>query len=136
MRIMREMKRSPTIAGGTAHQTHGTRVAKSGDGLSGAPRRSSLQLVARDGVQGACSTLRKPCDRWAVPSAIVDARIQLSLNVNISLIIASIAKLYRTFRLSLVRSTCSDLMGSYIPAILYIIRYCCILYVTYIVYII
>ena len=77
-----------TIVEGTAHRAHGAWAARSGNSLAGAPRRA-LSLEARD------DKLRFSRAPWAVLSAIIgreDVHIQLSLNINISLIIASIAK--------------------------------------------
>ena len=81
----------PTIAESTTHRAHGAR----GTGLRSPPRVSKLKRRGAPARPFPLLTVRAPCAQEAVLSAIVgrvDARIRLSLNVNISLIIASIAK--------------------------------------------
>jgi len=58
-----------TIAKGTVHRAYGVRAMRSGDGLTGAPRRSSLE--ARGGERSACST---PSPTPRAQSSMADIR--------------------------------------------------------------
>jgi len=78
-----------TIAKGTVHRAYGVRAMRNGDGLTGAPCRSSLK--ARGGERSACSTppplpVRKA--RWRIFDALeIISPLRKYKNINIHIFI-------------------------------------------------